>query len=175
MGPLAQAEALQEVRWGALMNPHMLGAVRALRRLLHVHRDLFERLANGAECDEALGPSDPSRAELAAFQLRMELADQVAGRFGVGLAALDLAVIESELVEHKRRLEAIRRREGATDFIRSAIDRASADFLASIAWGFLTRCDMQLVAVVCQECKTELAFPGDVCGLCKPGEVADLH
>lgn len=146
------------------MNAHMLAAVRAFRRLLHVHRALFERIANGAEDDSTLGPAD-DRAEVAAFQYRLELAHHVAGRYRVGVGALDLAVVENEWTTYERTLRARERaRAQEPDPIRDAIGRAAVQLFA----------DLDLVAVICQQCKTELAFPGDVCGLCKPGELPRL-
>lgn len=51
------------------------------------------------------------------------------------------------------------------DPIRAAITKAQGDLAA----------DLEVVAVLCPTCKTELAFVGDVCGLCEPGAVPKLQ
>jgi hypothetical protein len=51
------------------------------------------------------------------------------------------------------------------DPIRAAITKAQGDLAA----------DLEVVAVLCPNCKTELAFVGDVCGLCEPGAVPKLQ
>jgi hypothetical protein len=48
----------------------------------------------------------------------------------------------------------------ADDPIRAAITTAQKDLAA----------DLAVVMVLCPTCKTELAFVGDVCGLCSPGQ-----
>jgi hypothetical protein len=190
------------------VNAQILAAVRAFRRLLHVHRVLFERVVNDPEPTEA--------DQLASFRLRMELAENVATRFSVSVGRLDLAVMEHEWHTYERMLEARRARERARaqepDPIRDAIAREAraigtrvlADAVAAAAvkellqLGLLeqfreggmggaldasalqvpvgmTSGEFVVALTLCPDCKTELAFPGDVCGLCRPGELPRLH
>lgn len=50
------------------------------------------------------------------------------------------------------------------DPIRAAITTAQKALAA----------DLQVVAVLCPNCQTELAFVGDVCGICQPGQLPRL-
>lgn len=97
------------------------------------------------------------------WQRRCAIAYQIADRFGIARQELDHAVAASEWHEHECMLEAMRARERARaqepDPIRDAIDRAC----------------VELVAMLCPTCRTELAFPGDVCGFCRPGELPSLN
>lgn len=52
----------------------------------------------------------------------------------------------------------------ADDPIRSAITTAQKDLAA----------DLEVVRVLCPICKTELAFPDDVCGVCDTGQLPRL-
>lgn len=47
------------------------------------------------------------------------------------------------------------------DPIRAAITKAQGDLAAY-------KLSLEVVSVLCPTCKTELAFVGDVCGLCSP-------
>jgi hypothetical protein len=115
----------------------------------------------------------------------------VAHRFGVTPHALDQARATSEWLEHEHMLTAIRKREYETsrhpaelagnvlrnmgqafeeaDPIAAAINREFTSFAAELVD------EEDDDAECCATCGTELAFAGDVCGICNPGVLPQLQ
>lgn len=62
----------------------------------------------------------------------------------------------------------------ACDFRPAQAGDLCAECAADPIRGAVARAAFEVVAVLCPQCQTELAFPGDVCGLCKPGELPQL-
>lgn len=63
----------------------------------------------------------------------------------------------------------------ADDPIRAAITRAQDEFMSDGAIGVdLAAPGSDVTVFYCPTCRTQLAFDGDVCGLCHPDGTAEL-